>query len=119
MRYFMSERCDLEKVKNAIAKGNITFSPRVQESLGRMDLQNPDFTIREIGVEFWGKFEKDGYGNNGGMNIDYDTVSAGCGRIEFHIDKNGKLHLYSQGMGKKFCMSVLEKLFDEAEHVPD
>lgn len=99
-----------EQVKKAILAGNVEFTPRVQAAIENMSLKNPDFTIENVAVSFWGpnKF------NGGGMGIDWSTKSAGCGRCDLYI-KDGKLCCMNEAMGKKFIATLLDYILEQVE----
>lgn len=70
----------------------------------------PDFTITEAQVEFWGPSDR----NEGGMDITWATKSAGFGHTTF-CRKNGKLHCDNECMSREFILSVLKFVVDNTE----
>ncbi len=116
----MNEEEAREKMIEALEKGNVKLGSQLQEYFdsGRViDLEHPDRTIVSVEVNaFWGPWSKeDGRGNKGGMDIHWSTVSSGTGRVELLLDKDGKLAVYSQGIGKEFVKQLLCKMIDDME----
>jgi hypothetical protein len=99
-----------EKAVEAIKAGRVAFAPGVAEAINRMDLHKPDFTITGTRLSCWGKWEQ----NDGGFEINWDTVSAGCGSTTFYL-KDGKLRCDNEGCGPIFLKSVLAALLKSAE----
>jgi hypothetical protein len=108
---------DRQKVKKAILAGRIEWSEEAKESLASMDRQNPDFTVIDIDLHCWGKFNnKEGEQvNQGGFDISWRTKSAGFGHMIVYIDNDGKIKCQDEGMGKTFLKDVLNKLIDKIE----
>ena len=76
-----------------------------------------DLTLTGAKLEStWSKWRKKVkgkiFGNDGGFEISWSTVSAGFGGLTFYI-KDGKLHCETEGMGKKFIVKVLVKLVED------
>jgi|TARA_B100000929_G_scaffold93329_3_gene73262 hypothetical protein len=101
---------ELLEVRQAIREGNVEWSPQWIDAFSRMKLDDPDFTIRDITVNFWGQWEE----NDGGMRISWSTESAGFGDCDFWI-KDGKLRCGNERMGRKFILSVLQKFLEDCE----
>jgi hypothetical protein len=109
------ENDEKEKFEEALKAGRVEFDPRAERALANLNLKNPDRTLTTVSVRFWGPFERDGeVVNGGGMGIDWETVSAGCGRCDFYI-KDGKLRCYNQCEEKEFVLSLLKRLLEETE----
>lgn len=107
----------VEKVKEAIEKGNIVMSERGAQALSNMSFDNPDFTLTEVELECcWGPFNDKKTGeqvNKGGFSFNWSSKSAGCGRITFHIANDGTLHCYNQMSSKEFIKEVFAKWLDQ------
>jgi hypothetical protein len=108
-----------EKVREAILKGNIVIDERVAESLSRMALHNPDFTLVKVEIDCcWGPFNDKKTGepvNKGGFSFNWDSKSAGCGRVTFYITNEGELRCENQGMDKDFIKDVFAKFLEQVK----
>lgn len=117
----MDEKEAKEKIVDAIENGRIINTEQGQRYWDRAGVISDDpngFAIVEANAHFWGKWEKlsgeTRLGNNGGMRVEWSTISAGFGSLTIWIDHDGKLRIDTEAMGKEFVMSVLSKLFDSA-----
>ncbi len=106
---------DKELVIKAIQAGNVDWSDKAKEYFRNTCLGH-DFTLTKVELtNFWGKWTKGDFGNKGGMEIIWETVSAGFGRIVLIIDLDNKVKIETQGMDKDFCKAVFAKMIDDAE----
>ena len=110
---------DRQKIVKALKAGRIKLSAHGQEYFDRAGVikggNDADWAIVDVKVHFWGKWhkEKDGetFGNDGGMEICWQTVSAGFGSLTIFI-KDGKLQAETEGMSKEFCNTVFAKVIE-------
>lgn len=98
-----------EKIAEAFRNGNVTISPEGAEALARLDLRNPNYTLTEVKFTFWGPNDV----NDGGLGVDWSTTSAGFGRCDFYLDKDGQLRCMNEAMGKAFLRSLLERMLEQ------
>ena len=68
----------------------------------------PDFTVTSVKLE----------GFDGGFCVRWETESAGFGELTFY-HKDGKLLCDNGCMGRKFVLSVLAELVDQATMLDD
>ncbi len=82
-----------------------------------MNLDNPDRTLTEVELECcWGPFNDKRTGesvNKGGFSFNWNSKSAGCGRITFYITNEGELRCYNQCMSKDFIKEVFSKFLEQ------
>jgi hypothetical protein len=109
-----ASEAERQKIIRALEAGRVVIDPGAAEAIGRMDLHNPDFTPIRTTIEFWGPWRKGERGNDGGLVIQWETVSAGCGRLAVRL-KDGELQCDNQGMGKVFILSLFEHLIEQME----
>jgi len=64
-------------------------------------------TIEEIKV-----FKNKGVGV---MTISWTSTPLGFGEVTIQLDKNGKVEIDTESMGKKFFLKLMSKLYDKAE----
>lgn len=115
---------DREKLLTALEKGNVNWSEHGTEywrRAGVIDMENPDFTVVKAEADFWGSWHTkclDGsqLGNQGGVEICWQSVSAGFGSLTIHLADDGTIGAETQGMGQQFCNEVLAKLDPEDQH---
>ena len=102
---------------DALAAGRVEFSSQAKRAIANLDLKNPDRTLTTVKFTFWGPFkDKDGeFVSQGGLGIDWESVSAGCGRCDFRLDNDGKLRCYNQDEPKEFILKLLERMLSETE----
>jgi hypothetical protein len=106
-----------QKLVAALEAVRVEFAPGAAEAIGRIDWDEPDFTLTDLQpVSAWGPWtRKDGSpGNDGGLEVRWATASAGCGRIALYL-KDGKLHCDSEGMDRDFVKEALAQLVERAE----
>ena len=106
------------KYHDACKAGRVEFSDRAARAVANLDLKNPDRTLTTVKFCFWGPFKDKTTGefvNQGGMGIDWESVSAGCGRCDFRLDNDGKMRCYDQHTNKAFILQLLQRLLDETE----
>jgi len=107
---------DRQKIVDLLKAGKLKLSPLAAKYFERAGVikagKDADFSIVETNVNFWGPWEKDGKGNQGGMEISWATESAGFGSLTVFLDKDGKLKAETEGMSKDFCMTVFAKLVE-------
>lgn len=113
-----------EKIVKALKEGRVKWSDHGQEYWDRVGVikggNDADHSIIKADVKFWGKWEKENnggqkFGNLGGMEICWQTVSAGFGSLVLFIDFDGKLKAQTESMSKEFCKSVLMKVIEDME----
>ena len=135
---------DRRKIQKALREGKVEFTPRAERAISNMDLHNPDYTLITVNVSFWGPYKryfaqcpkcnfreitkkelfncpkcnnilnKEIFGNGGGMGIDWETKSAGCGRCDIYIE-DGKLRCMNEAMDKKFILDLLNHIVKNLE----
>jgi hypothetical protein len=114
----MNESEAREKITKAIESGNVVVSEMAEASFANMDLDNPDrvadFTITDIKLNCWGPWKKADFGNEGGFEIQWETVNCGFGSTTVYV-KDGKIKCDNEAMGKNFIRSVFEKLIQDME----
>jgi hypothetical protein len=100
-----------ERFMEAIKAGRVVIAPDVARGIREINLADPDFTVTDTTLSCWGAFKRDddGYGNDGGFEITWQTKSAGFGRIVFYL-KDGELRCHNEGMGPTFIASVFAHL---------
>jgi hypothetical protein len=104
-----------QEFQKALEAGRVEFAPPAERALANLDISNPDKTLTSVSVRFWGPFERDGKPvNGGGLGIDWESVSAGCGRCDFYI-KDGKLRCYNQCEPKEFILKLLQRMLEDTE----
>ena len=115
-----------EKIKKACQERRIVIDPPIQEAIDRM-FNKPkgepfDFTITQYKLKCWGpwsKIAKDGktqLGNQGGFGIDWQSKSAGTGRVDFVKDlETGKIECDSECCNKQFVKDLLCKMIDNID----
>lgn len=110
----MTEEEFRAKASEAIKAGRFSVSKHGQEYFDRAGVikggPDADYTVVKVEAKFWGKWQKDDRGNLGGMEICWQTESAGFGSLTVFIDNDGTLKAHTEGMGPEFCKSVLAKL---------
>lgn len=74
-----------------------------------------DFTVTHVEcTRFWGPWAN----NNGGIELSWQTESAGWGTTTF-VRKGNKWECDNECMSRKFVMSVLKKWVDQMEFRDD
>lgn len=107
-----------EKILKALEEGRVEFAGTPPIPSG-----SPDFTVTHAEArEFWGpalKEEPGGtvIGNRGGLEIDWQTAGAGFGTLMLSLNREGRLRIDSEYMGREFCLEVLKKLLESAEFI--
>ncbi len=108
----MSEEASQEvrdKIVEALESGRVVV--RDEAALERINLRNPDLTVTEARlVSAWGPWDR----NEGGILIEWSTVSAGFGELSIVRNKDGTVKIDSESMSRDFVKSVLAKLVDDA-----
>lgn len=99
-----------EQIRQAILSGNVEFSSKAIDAIESINLKNPDRSLTNVQVSFWGPNKN----CDGGMGIDWITKSAGNGRCDFYI-KDGKLRCMNQAMSKEFILSLLQYILQYTE----
>ena len=113
-----SRDCTPEERQKLIdaAKNGIVLSDEGKEYFARAGVingKNPDFTIVSVKPQFWGQYRNGDFGNQGGVELRWQSVSAGWGSLTIYVGDDGKLHADTEAMGPNFCKSVLAKLVDD------
>ena len=109
---------ELQRYKETLAAGRVEFSEQAERAIANLDLKNPDRTLTSVKFTFWGPFKDKKTGefvNQGGLGIDWESVSAGCGRCDFRLDNDGKLRCYNQDEPKEFILLLLQRMLSETE----
>ena len=109
---------ELRRYNEALAVGRVEFSDPAKRAITNLDLKNPDRTLTTVKFTFWGPFKDKNTGefvNQGGLGIDWESVSAGCGRCDFRLDNDGKLRCYNQDEPKEFILKLLQRMLSETE----
>lgn len=99
-----------QKICRAIETGRVEFTPRCDRAIENLDLRNPDSALTMVNVLFWGP-SADIHADGGGIGIDWETVSAGCGRCDLYI-RDGKLHCMNEAMDRKFVLGLFEHILE-------
>ena len=105
----------------ALEKGDVQWSEHGQEYWQRAGViaREPDFTVVKATAKFWEAYRVkrlDGTiaGNDGGVEISWQTVSAGFGGLTIWL-KDGRVGADTECMGKDFCRAVLAALDAESQ----
>lgn len=101
---------NIDRFRDALQAGRVEFSDRAARAVSNLDLQHPDRTLTSVNVHFWGPSDR----NGGGMGIDYEFHTAGCGRCDFYIE-DGRLHCYNQSEDKAFIRTLFQFILDHTE----
>mgnify|MGYP001176812753 CR=1 FL=1 len=98
-----------EKVVEAIKAGRVSFAPRAEESLARMSLDNPDFTVTAVTMN------EGNLRDNAGrwIGFEWETVSAGFGETVFCLYNDGRVEIDNEAMSRDFIKNVLAKCENE------
>jgi hypothetical protein len=109
-----ASEAERQKIIRALEAGRVVIDPSAAEAIGRLDRDNPDFTITSTALECWGPWHEDDRGNDGGFEIKWETRSAGCGRLVVCLE-DGRLVCQNEGMGRRFIREVFEHLIGQME----
>ena len=104
-----------QKLIELLEEGKVEISPHGREYFqraGKIDSVKPDFTLVKVEAAFWGPWEQAGYSSKGGVELSWQTVSAGFGGLTLSLGPNGEFRVDNEGMSKEFCREVLLKWFD-------
>ncbi len=109
---------DIETIRKCAAEGRIKMSPQGEKYFARAGgiSRTPDFGIVDVVIEsVWGPWHHsnpagEDTGNEGGITIGWQSVSAGWGSLTIYKDRYGTIQAQTEMMGREFCKSVLMKL---------
>jgi len=73
-----------------------------------------DFVEIRIGAT-WVRWRKGKQGNDGGFVLCWGAKGVGFGEVTFSKDKDNKLHVQSECMGREFVKKALAALVDSAK----
>lgn len=104
---------DLDEVRRLAAEGKVELAnPEAADRMVRANAERRprDYTVTEATLR--AAWEHDG---GKGIAVDWGTVSAGFGEIVLHVNKDGKLTLDTETMGREFALAVFKKLVYAAD----
>ena len=104
---------DLDEVRRLAREGKVDLAnPEAAERMmaARRAGTPRDKTVTEVGIR--AVWENDG---GKGFIVTWGTVSAGFGELTLHVDKEGKVSLDTETMGREFAQAVFQKLLADAE----
>lgn len=112
------------RIVNLIKKGRVRFvatakgikmpnlmapRPPLEQRIQKNPVKNIEFQSA------WGRWRKRGFkGSNGGFTVGWGMDEVGFGELTVKLDRNGKLLLNTEHMGKDFAKKILCALVDSA-----